>query len=278
MAHDSTISPVPVQWEQNVNCELCGSGVHEVLRTDCAHTGYCFVRCTCGLMFYSPRYSEDYVIERYLRAGDAQKEAASMFDKGVFFGEPAGTKDTQKEMLRSYYRRVLEEQNGWRHGGNPKAIFDVGTSVGWLLHTAQDLFKGIEADGCDANEFSAEKARVGFGLNVRGCTFQRYSLEDHQHGMYDLVCMMDYIEHTYTPVKDLEKLRSIASSNGVLMLKTFLHELDPCGNYVHPVFHAYHFTEETLRRAIMQAGWRILNFDLVSERHVGQVIVHAAPV
>src|SRR5690242_4169115 len=78
-------------WERHVICDLCHSIEHQTLKADCKYAGYAFVKCFgCGLMYYSPRYSETYVKTHYLSAGLAREEAQSMFEKGVFFGEPAG--------------------------------------------------------------------------------------------------------------------------------------------------------------------------------------------
>ena len=90
--------------------------------------------------------------------------------------------------------------------------------------------------------------------------------------------MLDYIEHTYTPVDDLKKMHEMTSPHGVLILKTFLDELDEKGAYIHPTFHAFHFTEQTLRRALEEAGWNILLFDTERERSLALVTVFAARV
>lgn len=57
--------------------------------------------------------------------------------------------------------------------------------------------------------------------------------------------------------------------------RTFLHELDPKGAYVHPVLHVHHFTEPTLRRTLRAAGWVIDEFDTQIERTLSLVAVLA---
>jgi hypothetical protein len=129
--------------------------------------------------------------------------------------------------------------------------------------------------GCDANVYSAEWARKGFDLDVRDSTFGQYPATSDQRERFALAAMLDYIEHTYTPFQDLAKLRDMTAPHGVLILKTFLHELDGTGAYVHPVFHAHHFTERTLRRILEESGWNALVFDKDRERSLSLVTVFA---
>lgn len=271
-----------VHWEKNVRCDLCGSDSHEALYQDETY-GYTFVRCrSCGLMFYNPRYEEQYVINRFLRAGDAQIEAESMIENGVFFGEPPGGAEAEKNTLKDYYRHMLTEHTGrYRelNGRPPDSMFEVGTSVGWYMKVARDEFLVAPGrplvQGCDANVYSALIAQKTFGLDVRDCTFSLYRTTPDQIHRFSIVTMLDYIEHSYTPFRDLKKLADLTERHGVLILKTFLEELDPKGSYVHPIFHAHHFTEEALRRAIEQAGWKIQLFDKEREGSLGLVTVFA---
>jgi SAM-dependent methyltransferase len=232
-------------------------------------------------MFYQPRFSESYVMRRFLGGDGARNEAESLFHKGVLFGEPQGSADEQKRTLQNYYRFMLGLQTGrYRDingGGAPDSIFEAGCSVGWYLKVARDEFLvGSKiAQGCDANRFAAAKARSGFGLDVFAGTLRDYPLQDWQRNRFHLVAALDFIEHTYTPRDDLSKLFDMAAPGGVLMLKTFLHELDCQGSYVHPVFHVHHFTRETLQRTVGSAGWKILEFDDQRERSLAQVTVLA---
>jgi hypothetical protein len=233
-------------------------------------------------MFYSPRYREQYVVDSYLCAGNAADEADSMFNKGVFFGEPAGGPEEQKQVLQNYYRFLLTEHAGWYRrlaGRDPDSLFEAGSSVGWYMKVARDEFVNKAGpplvQGCDANTYSAERARNGFGLDVRDGTFQQYPMTESQRGRFSLAAMLDYIEHSYAPCRDLAKMAEMMAPHGVLILKTFLHELDEKGAYVHPIFHAHHFTAATLRRSIESAGWTILDFDMQRERSLALVTVFA---
>ena len=273
------MNAIDEKWDVDVACNLCGARDREELRED-TNWKYTFVQCrSCGLMYYSPRFKEDYVIRTYLWAGDAKAEAENLFRNGVLVGEPHESAEKQKALLKDYYRLILGFQVEWFRKINnrePGSLFEVGSSVGWYMKVAQEEFlKGSPAphvQGCDANRFAAEIGREGFGIDIFGGSFQACPTPRSQ---FDLVTALDYIEHTYTPRQDLEKLYRITAPGGVLVLKTFLHEHDKDGAYVHPIFHAHHFTSDNLRRVIEAAGWKILEFDDQRERVYAQVTIFA---
>ncbi len=277
-----TVPITDADWEREVQCNLCGGRDLIALKTD-PNWNCTFVRCaSCGLMFYSPRLRENYVVRRFLSAGDAEGEAHNLFENGLLVGKPETSPEKQKQILQGYYRHILGRHSGWFERINnrkPRSIFEAGASVGWYLKVARDEFlhgaSEPRARGCDANPFSAEVAKTGFGLDVFGGTLQERPIANAERNHFDLIAALDFIEHTYTPRDDLTKLRQLASPGAVMVLKTFLHELDETGAYVHPIFHVHHFTAVTLRKTIEAAGWEVMEFDDQIERTLAQVTVFA---
>src|SRR3954447_14335915 len=99
------------RFERDVSCPVCGERNYARLRDD-AQLGYTFVECrNCSLRYYSPRFRENYLVRTYLHNAQARDEAISMYEKGVFFGEPLdGSPEKQKEAVRKYYDLMLGEQ------------------------------------------------------------------------------------------------------------------------------------------------------------------------
>jgi 2-polyprenyl-3-methyl-5-hydroxy-6-metoxy-1,4-benzoquinol methylase len=271
------------KWDVDVACNLCGSRDRREIRED-KDWNYTFVECRpCGLMFYCPRFKEDYVIRTFLCSGNAEGEAENLFHNGVLVGKPYESPEKQKQILQEYYRYILGIQTEWfrkiNGGREPHSMFEIGCSVGWYLKVARDEFltrsSTFLTQGCDANRFAAETASTGFGIDVFGGVFRHYPSDRLRTDSFDLATALDYIEHTYTPRDDLARLYEMTVPGAVLVVKTFLHELDKAGAYVHPIFHAHHFTADTLRRTIESVGWRILEFDDQRERSLAQVTVFA---
>lgn len=279
------------RYEQNVRCDMCGSQQSRVLPRSTNESmaqlrdawGCTFVECEgCGLRYYSPRLEERYAVETFLHQGDAESEAVSMLEKGVFFGEPQGSAEEQIAALRTLYRGIFDHISAAfirLNGRPPRSMFEVGTSVGWFSKAATERaleqWGEFESAGCDANIFSARLARERNGLNVQGTTFSGYQIAPEQLGRYDLIVGYDFLEHTYTPRSDLEKLHTMAAPGAMLAIKTFVDDLDPTGSMIHPAFHHHHFTRATLREVITRTGWAVEEFDDVSEAVYAQVTVFA---
>lgn len=271
-----------IRWGRDVKCDLCGGAVHDPLRKE-ATFGCTFVRCRdCGLMFYNPRYAEQYIAENYLSADSARNEAEAIFLSDIPLSVASSGAEGGIAMPHQHYRGILDEQAAWfrkLNGGAPESLFEVGASAGWYMKIARDEFLQSAGrplvQGCSSNAFAAKLARQVLGLDVRGSTLALYETIPDQIFRFSLVGMFGSIERSYTPFKDIRKLRDLTAPHGVLFLKTFLEELDPKGMHVHPLVNTHHFTETTLERALVQAGWKILDFDKERERVHGLVTVFA---
>ncbi|GJD86285.1 GTP 3',8-cyclase [Methylobacterium haplocladii] len=273
---------VELCWETEVPCPVCASRDVDVLRQD-QIWGYQFVSCrNCTTRYYDRRMSERYVINHFLHGDGAREEAINLYENGVMVGEPHGTPDEQKRQLETYYAFLLDLQTRWyrlaNHGRDPVSLFEIGTSVGWFLHFARQSHDlngtTLRVAGCDANPYAAKVGRSRLNLDLFAGIYQDYD-PINSLVKYDLITALDYIEHTYTPLEDLKKMYNMANTGAVLFIKTFIEEMDPNGTYVHPVFHANHFSERSLKLAIEKAGWEVLEFDTERERVFAQASVFA---
>ena len=270
-----------VAMESDVACPVCAARDAEPIEQ--RTFGCTFVQCRrCGMRYYSPRMTEDYVLATYMHTPDAKAEAENLYCNGVLTGAPEKSPEYQKAAIETYYVDLLGGQAKWfklHNSREPTSLFETGCAVGWYMKAARDriLAPPARVAGCDANPYAAAVARERFGFDVVDGRFSHRPVRSEERGSYDLLAAMDYIEHTYTPVEDLRILRDLSAPNGVLILKTFLEEFDTTGSYIHPVFHCNHFTAKTLKLALAEAGWRILEFNDERERVYAQAIVYCTP-
>ena len=134
----------------------------------------------------------------------------------------------------------------------PETMFEVGGNVGWFAKAASEY--GVkEIDAVDLNPLSVEIANTKMGIaNYAGVAMD--FAEYPPHRQYDLVVALDYLEHTYTPWADLQKLTSMVTPGGVLLIKTFLDDKDTNREMLAPPTHAIHWTTPVLRGAIERTG------------------------
>lgn len=240
------------------DCQLCGSGPqeHALVEANVKESGHDFVECRrCRLRFYSPRLEfEQIQAFGYGRNLDAKAEA-EFFYNNLAFVEVKDRAQQEKD-ISSYYGRFIDE--AFKINPSIESVFEVGGCIGFFLHTIQKRGISItDLAGCELNEHSVCIARDKYGLvGMSAGAFKDYVPQR----TYDMVVMLDFIEHTYTPVDDLKKAFSMLNSGGVLLLKTFLEELDVTKAMVAPPWHAYHFFRTVLRDTLTRTGFSIVSW------------------
>ena len=165
-----------------------------------------------------------------------------------------------------FFRKVLRgigEKSG-RAASEPLRLLDIGTGLGAMVETAQEM--GFDAEGIDMCEPLVQRAQAR-GLKVH-CT----AAEDFDRTeTYDIVTMMDIIEHVPEPVKLLRSVHRMLKSGGkvvvytpnyrdvVVELSRILYRV----KYKNPariIFGANHicfFDDRTLALALNNAGFEV---------------------
>jgi 2-polyprenyl-3-methyl-5-hydroxy-6-metoxy-1,4-benzoquinol methylase len=182
-------------------CPLCRHTQHHVLydlsRVDRPHgiPGH-IVRCeACGFWFKIP--------------------SVSMHPHAAYQSEYAEDQAIAEFMLsehaRQFFRKVL---NGLRV--KTGRLLDIGTGLGACIEEAQSL--GYKAQGIDLCEPLARKARL------RGLDVQCKAAEQIQtSGVFDVITVLDLIEHVSEPLALLNAARRALKPNGELVVYTPNH-------------------------------------------------------
>ncbi len=153
-------------------------------------------------------------------------------------------------LTRTRYEHLLGTLERYRSGGR---LLDVGCGGGFLVETAQAL--GWEAEGTEVS-----RAAVDFGVS-RGLRLHHGTLDDVEFaaGAFDVVLMMEVIEHVPDPVALLRQIHGLLRPGGVLHLTTpnwgsLSRRL--IGSAWFPVTsdHLSYFAPGTMRRALREAG------------------------
>jgi 2-polyprenyl-3-methyl-5-hydroxy-6-metoxy-1,4-benzoquinol methylase len=94
-------------------------------------------------------------------------------------------------------------------------FLDIGCAAGILLAAARN--RGANVLGLEISQSAAEMARKTFGLEVLTGRPQDHVLPDES---FDVVCMIDVIEHVLWPRQDLAIVSRILKRGGLLCLLT----------------------------------------------------------
>lgn len=238
------------------NCEMCGElPPHRVILPNAKDTGMNLVECEgCGLRFFSPRPVWSVVGPL---VAEEKEQAWNLFNWWSF--TPVPDVAVQQVNIRSYYNRMLTDVEGW-FGRVPGNMLEVGGNVGWFSVCARD-FGVKEIYGCDINPFATAIAQERNGLAGHVTSdFADYDRGRAMDGGLDFVVALDYLEHTYTPWADIQKMVRMLAPGGVLLAKTFLDEEDIRREMLAPPCHSIHWTKHTLTGAIQRAGLSIKQF------------------
>lgn len=136
-------------------------------------------------------------------------------------------------------------------------LLDVGCGRGGFLKSALD--HGFAVEGIDISERAIERVNNEFQLNASVGTLERVVSSGKR---FEIITLWHVLEHFANPFTSLEQIRLLLRDGGICALEVpNLHSLKfltannkwEGGN--HPRYHRTFFTETTLRRALLKAGF-----------------------
>lgn len=249
-------------WEYP-KCNICGSNNLDIIIDNVQDKATNLVECVdCNLRFFSPRPHWNNLKQMMWfdesNSHNMINEASNLYNNGTFFGEVKDP-DWQKLAVENYYREMFRKIHKIADV-KIESLLEIGCSIGRFMKVCSEF--GIKNDnifGVDINKYSIDVAREKFGFsNVYAGDFLEYSTDK----VFDLVVMLDYIEHTYYPSQDIKKAVSYLKDSGLFVLKTFLEDLDPEHKMMLPPCHAYHFYGDVLYKLLRKNGLRVLHWEV----------------
>lgn len=189
--------------------------------------------------------------------------------ENAYEGEYASTAKSgtymSSDVTRHFFRKVLKWINYERSSYRPK-LLDIGTGMGTLLEEAQSL--GYDPEGIDLCPELVDSARQK-GLKVHHMN----AMCINEPEKYDVITMMDIIEHIPNPVALLRVLHRNLKPGGKLVVYTPNHRgavvilarlMEKIGIdfAIHEIFggnHVCFFDDRTLPAALHSVGFKMLS-------------------
>jgi len=241
-------------------CWLCGSAATGMFRRSTLHrrpdaaavritdAGYgrtaALRRCrSCGFVFADE-----------LPAADLAALYRQMRDPGYQAGQHA---------RRVQMRRLLDAAQASRPGA--ASLLDVGAGTGLLV--AEALARGLAAEGVEPSRWCVEAARRDNGVLLRCGTLRELAAE--LAGPYDIVMLVDVVEHTADPLGMLRAAAALTAGDGRLVVVTPDIGSPPArlaGRFWwhHRAGHVCYFTRRSMRHALRACG-----MEAVADRPAG---------
>jgi SAM-dependent methyltransferase len=229
-------------------CQICGSTEAVPIVRKFEHT---IARCQrCGLIYANPRmpaesilarYSQDYFSNEYLPAQGVQD---GQYDLDYF-----------DRRYRPWLALVE------RQVGGIGAMLEIGAGAGFYLKAAQRA--GWRVTGIELSEAAVAFAHDQLGLDVLRMPAEQLDLPDQA---FDVVVMLEVIEHLFEPRRVLENARGLLRPAGTLVISTPNFNafsrlaLGSSWAVLSPGEHLYYFTENSLRVILEATGYDSVRF------------------
>lgn len=143
-----------------------------------------------------------------------------------------------------------------------RELLDVGCAMGFFLEAARD--EGWSVSGLEASTYASSYAREELGLAVDTLSITSHSPASSK---FDVITMWDTIEHLDRPDLALQNIRRLLRPGGVLAFSTgdYNSLLRRATGRRWRLFadptHNFFFTEEALRRMLMESGYEVVSVD-----------------
>ncbi len=208
---------------------------------------------TCGLVYVNPRLPRPGI-----RTYSLEEEMA-YFD---------GTRGAR----RAAFRDMLQQIPFWM-GREARSLLDIGCGDGVLLEAARS--KGIECIGTEISETLVRlvRARLGEHAILSG------SLDDLRESGFDVVTLINVIEHVEDPSAVFKIAARLLKPDGVLLAHTPNLDGLPARLYgarwyhIEPFNHLYYFTHRTLAQMMQRNGLEPIGlFSLVISKGMKQAV------
>ncbi|MDD3374190.1 MAG: class I SAM-dependent methyltransferase [Candidatus Omnitrophica bacterium] len=179
--------------------------------------------------FYLKQY-EDMIDEDYLKEEQGRREAARIIIKKI-----------EKHKKRG-------------------KLLDIGCANGFFLDEARK--RGWEVFGVEVSQWALDYAKEKLNLNVFKGPLKNASLKE---GSFDVVVMMDVIEHLQEPRKQLEQIKKILKKDGILYISTpdissFASRILRAKWWGINRAHLVYFSKETFQKMLTLCGFKISRY------------------
>lgn len=230
----------------SINCPLCQSKDYRKFLTKFEMN---LVKCRkCSLVYANPRIHESELLRRY---------TSSFFFDEYLPAFKATSKQYDLMIIRSHFFLFLQLMTKYYTPG--KKLLDVGCGAGFFLKATEEI--GWEAEGVEISPVASYYAQNIVKVKVLEGKLEDLRLPAEK---FDLVVLIETIEHLMNPLETLNEINRILKKEGVLIISTpdykSLSRLFLGKNWavLSPEEHFSVFTQKTLFRTLQKAKFCVL--------------------
>jgi dolichol-phosphate mannosyltransferase len=237
-------------------CVVCLESLHTEYLKKNGHTLY---RClNCKMFSVHPLPS------------DIKKVYSEDYFTGALNGFGYVDYDTDKEPMRkvfvNYVKRINEVTNASLNKKSAKKyLLDIGAATGFFIDIARSA--GFKVSGVEISS-TAAKIAESKGLKVFNGTLEEFSPKTVK---YNVITMLDVIEHVEDPRRLLVKAAEILEKKGIIVINTpdsgslYARVLNKKWHLIVPPEHIYYFNRNSITKLLNETG-----FDVIVSTTIGK--------
>jgi cyclopropane fatty-acyl-phospholipid synthase-like methyltransferase len=173
--------------------------------------------------------------------------------------------DPAAEAQNNFKEHILEQSFNLlkKHGRTSGELLDIGCFAGILMRYSEKL--GFNSNGVELNPTMADYSKEVLGLNVYKGTILSFPCEEEK---YDVITLIDVLEHLLEPREILEKCFKILKPGGQILIKvpnchpqifkqtiankTGISDVGMFGAFGH----INHFSQKSLNNILTEVGFK----------------------
>tara|TARA_B100000963_G_scaffold341699_1_gene341669 strand:+ start:17866 stop:18867 length:1002 start_codon:yes stop_codon:yes gene_type:complete len=199
----------------------------------------------CGLCFMNPMYTEESYSKYY----------NGLYEK--FYGIK-GIGDISKgckgDLIGSFIKENIPKA---------KSVYELGCGSGANIAALKSLHN-FHVSGSDPSQESCFSAKKLYNLNIKNKGISYLLKKDINN--FDVICLLDVIEHFFNPLDSLKKIYSLLNSGKYLIIETLALEIKYPPKGLRGYFripHPYNFTINTLKNLIIKSKFEIIKSEIL---------------
>ena len=225
-------------------CSLCGRTVYKDIYQN---EEVQYVMCeNCSLISLYPRPTEEEYTHFYEREYQSYRHSITNYEQAVEGRKAKGFDLKKKYMV--YVEPYLKKNS---------RVLEIGSGWGTFLKLIADTYK-CDVRGVEISELAVRVAREHYGLSIEHKTLNDFTYR-YKGEKFDVIIMMQVLEHIVDPNKGLKQLASLLSNGGVayIAVPNTMQPNEPLDRFFH-FEHVNYFSPYTLMKILEKNGLKII--------------------
>ena len=161
---------------------------------------------------------------------------------------------------RRNFRRLVKVIAQYLGSSEKKSLLDIGASAGVFLDTVREAFPHWDLSGVEPSTDAVKKCEDIFHIKLQQGVFEETEIE---HEKYDVITMLDLIEHVHNPSRVIEAAYRCLKPGGLMLITTpniqsWTARFFRRRWWSFRLMHTLYFSPLSIRQMLAKEGFRVV--------------------